>query len=268
MALLMDIDSFFTTYFSWNQAGFNYINTITYAIITLVLLYLIYKIFNKLKVKFNMKFFLAMVPFILLGSGLRALVDNNYVEESFWVVTPGIYMMIAALFLVTYLICFFVTKKIKVSEWKLCSAVGIILFIFLFGINRVRFSKPWIFFAILGLAIVISYAVKIVFKLFKKGKILKKLNFMPLLGHMIDASATFIAVDFFNAWEKHPLTRTFNDFTGTGASLFLLKLIVVIPAIYLITTEIEDKNFRNYLLIALATLGLAEGLRNALTLII
>ncbi|UCD03516.1 MAG: DUF63 family protein [Candidatus Woesearchaeota archaeon] len=268
MALLMDINSFFDTYFSWNQAGFNYVNTVTYAIIALVAIYVIYKIFNRIKVKFNMEFFAGMFPFILLGSGLRALVDNGYVEESFWVVTPGIYLITAVLFLVTYLTCFFLAKKVRFSEWKLCGAIGIIFFIFLFGINGVRFNQPWVFLAIIGLAIVISIVLKIILKLLKQKKLSRKFSFLPIFGHMVDASATFIAVDFFGSWEKHPITRGFNEFMGTGAALFILKLIVLLPAVYLIATEIKDKNFRNFLLIVLATLGFAEGLRNALTLII
>jgi len=264
----MDIGSFFTTYFSWKQAGFNYINTLTYAIIALVVIYIIYKLFNKLKIKFNMKFFIAMVPFILLGSGLRALVDHKYIETSFWLVTPGIYLLISGSFLITYLFCFFLGKKFKFKEWKVCAAIGLIAFLVLFGINDVEFIQSWVFFVILGLAIGISFIIKLILKHTKLKNLTKKLNFMPILAHMVDASATFIAVDFFGAWEKHPIPRIVNEFTGTASSLFLLKLAVVIPAIYLITTEIEDKNFRNFLLIALATLGLAEGLRNALTLII
>lgn len=263
----MDINSFLNTYFSAN-AGFNYVNTVIYAIIALVIIYVIYKVFNKLGINFNMKFFIGLFPFILLGSGLRALVDNGYIKQSFWVITPGIYMLTAALFLVTYLLCFFISKKIKVSEWRLCAYIGIILFIFLFGINRVKFTQPWVLFAIIGLAIVISIVLRVILKLLKQKKITKKLSFLPIFGHMVDASATFIAVDFFGSWEKHPIPRAFNNLMGTGAALFILKLAVLIPAVYLISTEIKDKNFRNFLLIALATLGFAEGLRNALTLII
>lgn len=266
MALLMDM-SFFTTYFSWKQTSFNVVNTVTYAIIAIIALYIIYKVFNRFKVKFDIKFFLSILPFILIGSGTRALVDNEYINESFWLVTPGIYLVVAALFLSVYLICFLLGKKLNFKEWKACGIIGIILLVSLFLIYRVKLNHVWILFVILGLATVISLSIGFVFNLLKQKNFTKKLSLMTIFGHMVDASATFVAVDFFNAWEKHPLTRFFNDFTGTAASFFILKLMVVIPAVYLITTEIEDKNFRNFLLIALATLGLAEGLRNTLSLI-
>ncbi|MBT4248692.1 DUF63 family protein, partial [Candidatus Woesearchaeota archaeon] len=47
-----------------------------------------------------------------------------------------------------------------------------------------------------------------------------------------------------------------------------LKLIVVIPAIYVISTELKDKQLRNFLLIAIAVLGLGEGIRNLISLIL
>lgn len=264
----MDISSFFTTYFSWKQPGFNVVNTLTYAIIALILLYGIYQLFSKLKIKFNIKFVIALIPFIFFGSSLRALVDNGYIEPSFWVVTPGIYLVTAALFFTTYLSCFYLSKKIKIEEWKSCFFIGIALLIILFGINGTKFTHPWLFFGIIGLAIGVSIVVNFFLRAIKQKKLTKKLPFLPIFGHMVDASATFIVVDFFGAWEKHPMTRYFADLVGSASILYVLKLLIVIPAVYLIYNEIEDKNFRNYLLIALATLGLAEGIRNIISIVI
>jgi uncharacterized membrane protein len=85
---------------------------------------------------------------------------------------------------------------------------------------------------------------------------------------MFDASATFIAVDFLGAIEKHPLPNMISGFVGTAAIMYALKLIVLIPLIYLLNKEFKDKNFVAYLAIAIAVLGLAEGLRDLLTIII
>ena len=56
--------------------------------------------------------------------------------------------------------------------------------------------------------------------------------------------------------------------SGTEASFFVLKLMFLIPAIYVIVTQIEDKELRDYLLISIAILGFAEGLRNIISLIL
>lgn len=264
----MNVSSFFTNYFSWKQPGFNILNTLTYAIIALVLLYLIFKGLDKIKIKFNFKFVIALIPFIFFGSALRALVDNNYLEASFWLVTPGIYLVTSALFFMTYLSCFYLSKKLDFKEWKMCFILGLIFIIFLFGITKVKLINPWIFFGIIGLAIFTSVLVNFFLKTVKLNKLTKKMAFLPFFGHLLDASSTFVVVDFFGGWEKHPIPRYFAELVGSASILYVLKLLVLIPAVYLISTEITDKNFKNYLLISLATLGLAEGLRNSLTLIL
>lgn len=262
----MGVTTFFSTYFSLNQ--WNFVNTLGYALLTLFVLYLLYKGLDRIEVNFDFKFFLALLPFVLLGSGLRALVDHGYVFKSFWTVTPGIYFIISGSFLFTYLICFFLGKRYNFEEWKVCASIGFVLFLLVFILSGAAFKDSWAFFLVLGLAAFTSTIILFTLKLVDQEELTRKLNFLPVFGHMVDASATFIAVDFFGAVEKHPLTSMFNKLVGTGAGLFILKLIVIIPAVYLISTEIEDKNLRNFLFIALATLGLAEGLRNAITIIL
>jgi uncharacterized membrane protein len=76
-------------------------------------------------------------------------------------------------------------------------------------------------------------------------------------------------VDFFGGVEKHPIPRYFIEHFGTGLVFYPLKLLVLLPAIYLIFTELKDrKQLRNFLLISIAVLGFAEGLRNFITLIL
>ena len=41
-----------------------------------------------------------------------------------------------------------------------------------------------------------------------------------------------------------------------------------IPVAYLLFKDIEDKNMRNFFIIAIAVLGLAEGLRNLISILI
>ena len=88
-----------------------------------------------------------------------------------------------------------------------------------------------------------------------------------MLAHFWDASATFIAVDFFGAWEQHPLTRIFTQALGTTASFYLLKLIVVSLALNVLDYEVKDKSLKNWLKIVIIILGIATGTRNFLLLI-
>jgi len=59
-----------------------------------------------------------------------------------------------------------------------------------------------------------------------------------------------------------------TTFAGTAAIMYLLKLLVLIPLVYFLDKEFEDKNLVNYFIIAIAVLGFAEGIRNLLTIVL
>ncbi len=245
-------------------------NTIAYALLALGALYLIYKLLQKLKIKIDFKFFLAVLPFIVLGSSLRAFVDHEYFKLSFWTVAPGIYLLIAGVFLAVFLIGYLIKRYYKIEYWKACFGIGWALVAASYALiwSKLNLTNFLGGLAIIGLAAGLSALLYFLFKYSKIKWLQGKFVLLPFIGHMLDASATFVIVDFFGGWEKHPLTRFFSDLTGTAASLYFLKLLVLIPTVYLIRKELKDKELGNFLLIAVATLGLAEGLRDLLTLIL
>ncbi len=82
---------------------------------------------------------------------------------------------------------------------------------------------------------------------------------------MLDASATWGALSFYGYLEQHPLPRMFTD-SLTPAGMFLLKLIVLIPVLYIINKNTEKGDFKNFLMILILILGLAPGLRDMIRL--
>ena len=258
--------------------GFNIVNTLTYALVALLILYIIYWISKKLEIKFDMNFFWAVLPFIILGSTIRAFVDHEYIVYSFWTVTPGIYFLVLAIFLISFAVSYLLQHFKKYPWTYTCMYLGwafVIVNIFL-SISKIQFTNLWALPAIAGLSALISSAAFLIFKYLPKfwkssketlAKFTTPIVFLPFIAHILDSSATFIAVDFFGFWEKHPLTRTMSEFAGTTAIFYLLKLIFLIPLVYLLTKEVKDKNLRNYFLIVIIILGFAEGIRDTLTLI-
>src|SRR3989344_2713191 len=57
------------------NTGYNPVNSTFYGIILIAAFLLTYKLLKKLKVNIDRNFFLAVIPFILLGSILRSLED-------------------------------------------------------------------------------------------------------------------------------------------------------------------------------------------------
>jgi uncharacterized membrane protein len=94
-----------------------------------------------------------------------------------------------------------------------------------------------------------------------------KVNSAILSFHMLDASATFASLSFFGYSEQHVLPNLLIPYLGP-ASMFLLKLLVLIPVLYIIDRETEPGNFRNFLKTAIIILGLAPGLRDLLRLLL
>jgi len=250
--------------------GYNFVNSITYALLALGLLYVIYKGLETAKVEINFKFFIGLLPFIILGSSIRAFVDHGFYNYSFWTVSPGIYVLISGVFLLSLVFAVVIQKFNNIDFWKTLLGVGLLLAVvnFVAVAGKLRFENLLFGAAIIALAIIATLALYFVFKKLNWTWATRKTAFLPFPAHMLDASATFIAVDFLGATEKHPLPQLASGFVGTAAIMFLLKLFVLIPAVWLLDKEIKNKNLRNYLLISIAVLGLAEGLRDLLTMML
>jgi uncharacterized membrane protein len=95
---------------------------------------------------------------------------------------------------------------------------------------------------------------------------------------MFDAAATWTALSFFGYAEQHVLPRLLIGIMGPAA-MFALKIVVVIPVLYIIDryTEREGKSpnkyskakytdFTNFLKIVILILGLAPALRDMIRL--
>ncbi|MEM4248443.1 MAG: DUF63 family protein [Candidatus Nanoarchaeia archaeon] len=250
--------------------GYNLVNSITYALIAFALLYVIYKGLEKTGVKVNFKFFIGLLPFIILGSSIRAFVDHEFYKYNFWTVSPGIYLLITGIFLLSLAFALILQRFREVEFWKTLFGIGLLLVVINFAVvaTRLQFENLGFGAAMVGLAALVTLVLYFVFKKLNCKWAMQKTAFLPFAAHMLDASATFIAVDFLGAIEKHPIPVFMTNLTGTAAVMYLLKFAVLIPAVWLISKEVENKNLRNYLLIAIATLGLAEGLRDLLTMIL
>ena len=89
---------------------------------------------------------------------------------------------------------------------------------------------------------------------------------MIIYAHMLDASSTYIGVDWFGYYEKHVVPTFIINLTGTAAIMYPLKLLVLLPALSMIDKSLEDPSLRNLAKLVLITLGLAPAVRNTLRL--
>ncbi len=248
--------------FFYLEPGYTTFNTIIFGVVLGLVVLLIIKMFKWLD-KDPKDLFIPLIPFIFLGSGARALVDNHIYPLIHLLVTPGIYIFVGITTIITLLLSILVEKKFSIDYRYFIFTVGIILcipnIINLQGINLVATSLvlgSWLIFA------------AIFFLISKKWKLLQdKSNLMVLFAHLFDASSTFIAVDFFGYWEQHVLPGALTNLTGSAFVLYPLKISVILISLYLIDDNIDDEIIKNTLKLCIFILGFAPGLRNFLSLI-
>ena len=136
--------------------------------------------------------------------------------------------------------------------------------------------KPLAFILILGLTIMCTLIVYdcakyLQFKFTALKHYLVPLNVALFFGHFLDASATFIAIDYYDYFEKHVLPTFFIDITGTAAVMFVLKIVLIGAVIYVIDVQFREDLKGSPKLVGLVKicvliLGLAPGIRDAVRL--
>lgn len=272
--------SFIEDYFInpiFEKTGYNIVNTTTYAILVIVALYLLYRhLFSKVKMDFS--FFRKVIPFVLLGSTVRVITDSidsgiflpitplhsfilhsHLYDYSFFTVSPGIYIVIASLFLSSFLL----EKRIKIA----CETIGWILFAFHF-ILLFPFMK-YLFFAVPVLLLaIIPYLIS--YKYFPNH-----LYRLMVFAHSLDGAATFFTIDIFskitgkNYFEQHVIPRFIGEFFNTFFAFYLLKVLLSFTIAYFIFNDKKSsENEKNFILIVLIILGLAPGLRDLLRMVV
>ncbi|MEM2175489.1 MAG: DUF63 family protein, partial [Candidatus Micrarchaeia archaeon] len=146
-----------------------------YAIIAVIACYFIFFIMKK---KFNKKLLIYIIPFVLFGSSMRVLTDlvdsgekvdffltnmlisTGFYNYSFFTVTPGIYILVTIIFLISVGIS-------ELTNEKVLPYIGIFLFLIHF-LALVPFFKNFIFlFLILFISSILFLSSYLILKKYK-----------------------------------------------------------------------------------------------------
>ena len=235
------------------------------------LFFVIFPLLDKRKVKFDAKFMLTLLPYILLGSALRVLEDLSFIsrswnplEAAYYFVTPGIYIFIALVTLVSLFGSLALSKKFGFPFHKLFAAIGLILALPILAFEIMHFQAWLGFFEVVALTIGISLILIFVFGKLKWSLLKGNLNRLALVSQLLDGTATFVATQFFFCGEQHPLSGFLLDWFP--ASFIGVKIALVLIILHYVDKNIENKNLRGFIKIVVAVLGFATGLRDLLTL--
>ncbi len=275
------------------NTGYNVVNTATYAIIFVLMVFAIYKSLKKLGVAVNKKFIFAITPYIALGGIVRAvedlweatgvtntladtflqpfiLFDVNGVARNLLFISPLVYITMFIIAIAALLISLFIEKKQKIEFYKTWFALGVLLdLIFL---SQIRIADQFALGAVIIISLFWFFLIwvsryKNIFSL--RDKVLTTENSLLLSAHMFDATTTFTALQFFPYFEQHVVAGFFVNIFGPPG-IFVLKLPVILFVLYYLDKEMpeqQDLEKRNFLKIAILILGLGPGLRNWLRIV-
>lgn len=255
-----------------SEGEYNIFNTLTYGALLALSLFFIYKLLKKLALKIDKNFFIALLPFIILGSVLRVLEDMRFFSLPFayLFISPIIYIFVGMIVIGIVVFSAFINKKFVNS---ILFITGIILL----AIATIPcFLTYWRYpDALVIIPCLSALATVCVFLIFRalsvKIPTLKTyLSFSSLAlfgAHFLDASATYAGIDFYHYGEKHPLPIAAIGIFGSAWIMYVLKFIVVFLVIYLLDIKYKsllNENARWLVKICVFILGIAPGIRDML----
>jgi len=246
---------------------YNPIDTATWAIILGLAILGLMRLFRRWELKMDERLVVYTLPFILAGSSLRVIEDAELVSPpwKYLLITPLIFFLV---FLITAT-CLLLTRKILGKEfYRGYAAIGLAwTALDLAALFTVGFRNAWVMAAVLLLGSTFTVGILFLRHALPWLQFLDdRLNLMIIYAHLLDASSTYLGVDWFAYYEKHVVPTFLIDLTGTAAIMFPLKLLILLPVLSMIDRSLEDPSLCNLTKLTLITLGLAPAVRNTLRL--
>ena len=271
--MLSEIQEFISRYYVdpiVNDAGYNIVNTLTWAMVLVLCVYILYslKVFERLDVTIDQRFIAGIFCYVLFGSSLRVLEDADIFAPplNYIFITPNIYFAVFAITMASLVLSLRIYKERYYTPFAAIglglTSVNICALFWLEGI-----AHPGEALLIVALTVLITASIYVGAG-FAKIKFLRdRFNITILGAHLLDASSTTVGVDLLGYHGKHVVENYLIGLTGTGAVMYPLKLLLLIPMLYIIDNEFDEVELSDLLKLVVLVLGLAPGCRNTITIL-
>lgn len=225
--------------------------TTIYAFTFVLTALLIYRIVRKIGINIDWKFALSISPYIFVAAILRVTQDIG-VYDSYWLVTPGIFILMLSILSIIMSLGLFLEKKKEIPYFKIVFIIGIILLAALSTLLKPKSLSPLIDVLILTLPATLLFVIRWDF-----------VNKLVTFVQLFDALVTYVAVTKYGWVEKHVIPSLLFSFSPF--SFVLVKLSTVFTILLLMDKTIKG-DFRSYLKLLIAVMGGATGVRDILAL--
>ncbi|MDY6964561.1 MAG: DUF63 family protein [Halobacteriota archaeon] len=251
---------------------YNPVDTITYAVILGLCLFLVLRLLKRLDVKIDERFILAVSPYMFVGSILRVMEDAEIFEAPvrYLFISPLIYFLIFFGCISALIVSLQLYKMGNVKDFiPLFGAIGVVWVIVSLTILIMakEIELMWVPLVIVGISIAISSIILLIGRHFELDYLTSWVSFSILTAHLIDASSSYIGISRLGYVGKHVLENLLIDYTDSAVVMYPLKLIVLIPTLYILYkyySDEEDIQLKNIVLLTILMLGIGPGIRNTL----
>src|SRR5512137_447381 len=268
--------------------AYNIVDTLTYAIILVIGVYLLYRWMSSssymadIGFQFDRKFILATVPYVILGGLVRVIEDTGMITSDwrFLLVTPLIYFVIFAftvgmMFLSRSLTLTGITKSF-ITFYAFAGTLAVVVAsLVLLAWSQTHHGVDLSILAIIPLMAVTATAIvwAVMRYVLSWTYVNDPLYLTLLFGQLLDASATSFGIDFHPAVqyvEQHVVGSALIAWTHTAFVMFPLKLLVLFPAIYVMQMYRKEANpaFWHLVLLAMIVVGFAPGVRDMVRMVL
>ncbi|MDP2766343.1 MAG: DUF63 family protein [Candidatus Methanoperedens sp.] len=263
-----------------NDTSYNPVDTVTYAILLGISLFGVLKLLERLHVEMDARFIIAVTPYVLAGSSLRVLEDSNAFTPPlrYLFVTPLIYFFMFAVTISILALAIALERKRKIKDYHLFFCYAgiawtVINIAALLAVGEVKNPVPAA--AILTLGVVATGIVYLISQRLNFTLLTNKLNIALLFSHLLDASSTFVGMDWLGYYEKHVAPTFFINLAGNyidhpSIVMYPLKLLVFIPVLYMLDYKFDtekEKKLIALMKLAILVLGLSPAARNTLRIL-
>ena len=258
--------------------AYTLVDTLTYALILIIAVFLIHRWMQRSGLLFGRELLFATLPWIVLGGLVRVLEDTGLIAAPwrYLLITPLIFFVLFFYAVLTLYLCHRILGQRGIQVY---GAVGIasslVTFVVLiwYGLtsNHLAIDVPAV---ILAIAALTSLALWALLRYGLKWEFMDDRIYQVLVaGHLLDASATSYGIDLhpLGYVEQHVVGSALIAATGTGFAMFPLKLMVLIPGIYVLELyrrEGTASSFWHLIVLAMIVVGLAPGVRDMIRMML
>ena len=235
--------------------------TVLYGLAFLFFVWLASRFFEKMKIDIGLKFLVGWSGWILIMAGTRVLEDQEVLTSRLFITPYNDVFFISVAFSLMFILKVLEDKGVAdFNQVWMC--IPYILFVpILFFLSYSNLVGGLYILSIFSLVMGLLYLLRNNFV-----SILSLGNMVVMSSHILDASATFVAMYFFGAFEKHIVP---NLLIGTFGPIvmFPLKIAVVGFVLHYIDKEVDNDFERRFFKLMIFSLGLGPGLRGLIQVI-